>query len=169
MCAFDLRDVCKSWTSGHSLVDFRFHDICSNCFPLLHSAQIRAGNLVARSTGLRQTSSTVMLPQVEGLIVNASRCSQRWPVHATHVVITLALTLLGVFDDSVLNSPRVVWQLHLCFWSNNVSLSGARLAIEWSQVRNLVPWHLMATSTITSSLVQSSTRSSGRALVVQLE
>ena len=106
MCAFVLRDVCKSWTSGHSPVVFRFHDICSDCFHLLHAAQIRAGTLVAFSTGLRQTSSTVMLPQVAGLIVDASRRTQCWPVHATPVVITLALTTFGVFDDSVLNSPR---------------------------------------------------------------
>ena len=125
--------------------------------------------LSSRSTSLRQTSSTVMLPQVAGLIVNASRCTQRWPVHATPVVITLTLTTLGVFDDSVLGSPRVVWQLHLCLKSNSVSLSGAGLAIEWSPVRNLLPWLSMATSTISGSLVQCSTRSSGRPLVVQLE
>ena len=28
---------------------------------------------------------------------------------------TLAIITLGVFDDSVMNSPRVVWQLHL-YW-----------------------------------------------------
>ena len=122
MCAFVLRDVCKSWTSGNTPVDFRSHDICSDCFHLLHAAQIRAGTHIARSTALRQTSSTVMLPQVAGLIVHASRCTQRWLVHATPVVITFALTTLGVFDDSVLNSPRAVWQLHLCSRSNNVSL-----------------------------------------------
>ena len=81
MCAFVLRDVCKSWTSGHSPVDVRIHDICSDCLPLLHAAQIRAGTLVARSTSLRQTSSTGMLPQVAGLVVNPSRCTQHWPVH----------------------------------------------------------------------------------------
>ena len=41
--------------------------------------------------------------------------SQRWSVHATPVVSTLALMTLGVFDDTVSNSPRVVWQLHL-YW-----------------------------------------------------
>ena len=56
-----------------------------------------------------------MLPQVASLLVHSSRCTQRWPVHATPVVITLALTTLGVFDDSVMNSPRVVWQLQL-YW-----------------------------------------------------
>ena len=115
MCALVLRDVSKSSTSGHSPVDFQFHDICSDCFHLLHAAQIRAGTLVARSTGLRQTSSTVMLPQVAGLLVRSSRCTQRWLVHATPVVITVALRTPGVFDDSDVNSPRVVWQLHLCW------------------------------------------------------
>ena len=45
-----------------------------------------------RSTSLRQTSSTVMLRQVAGLLVHASRCTQRWPVrvHATPDVITLS-------------------------------------------------------------------------------
>ena len=114
MCALFLRYVCKSWTSGHTPVDLRSHDIGSDCFLLLHPAHIRAGTLVARSTALRQTNSTAMLPQVAGLIVNALRCTQSWPVHATPVVITLALTTPGVFDDSVLNSPHVVWQLHLC-------------------------------------------------------
>ena len=32
--------------------------------------------------------------------------------------------------------------------------SSSRLTVEWSPVRNLVPWHSMATSNITSSLVQ---------------
>ena len=169
MCAFVLRDVCKSWTSGNTPVDFRSHDICSDCFHLLHAAQVRAGTHIARSTALRQTSSTVMLPQVAGLIVHASRCTQRWLVHATPVVITFALTTLGVFDDSVLNSPRAVWQLHLCSRSNNVSLSGARLTIAWSSVRNLLPWHSMATSTIASSLMQSPTHTTGRTHVVQFE
>ena len=71
MRALFLHDVYKSWSSSRSPVDFRYHDICSDCFPLLHAAQIRAGTLVARSTSLRQTSSTVMLPQVAGLFVNA--------------------------------------------------------------------------------------------------
>ena len=114
MCAFVQRDVCKSWTSGQSPVDFRIHDICSDCFSLLHEAQIRAGTLVGRSTSLRQTSSTVMLPQVAGLVVNPSRCTQHWPVHDTPADSTLALTTLRVFDDSVINSPRVVWRLYQC-------------------------------------------------------
>ena len=59
------------------------HDICSDCFSLLHAAQIGAGTLVARTTNLRQTSSTVMLPQIADLFVHASRYTQRWPVHAT--------------------------------------------------------------------------------------
>ena len=63
----------------HSPVDFRILDICSDCFALLHAAQIRAGTLVARFTSLRQTSSTVMLPQVAGLVVDPSRCTQHWP------------------------------------------------------------------------------------------
>ena len=32
LCAFVLRAVCKLWTSSHSPVDFRIHDICSDCF-----------------------------------------------------------------------------------------------------------------------------------------
>ena len=67
------------------------------------SAQVRAGTLVARSTGLRQLTSTLMLPHIVGLFVHASRCTQRRPVHATPVVITLALIALGVFDNSVIN------------------------------------------------------------------
>ena len=42
-----LRVVCKSWTSGHSTADSWLHDICSDCFPLLHAALVGAGTLVA--------------------------------------------------------------------------------------------------------------------------
>ena len=55
-----------------------------------------------------------MLPQIAGLFVNPSRCTRHWPLHTTPVVIALALTTFRVFDDSVLISPHVVWQLHLC-------------------------------------------------------
>ena len=48
-CAFVLRDVCKLWTSGQCPVDFRFLDICSDCFPLVRAGQNRAGTFVARS------------------------------------------------------------------------------------------------------------------------
>ena len=96
----------------HSPVDFRILDICSDCFGLLHAPTDLSWDSRRASTSLRQTSSTVMLPEVAGLVVDPSRCTQHWPVHATPVVITLALTTLRVFDD------------------------GARLAIEWSPVRN---------------------------------
>ena len=44
-----------------------------------------------------------------------------------------------------------------------------RTTTEWLLLRNVLPWHSMATPNITSSLVQSPTGSSGRTLVVQLE
>ena len=78
-------DRSSPWASA---ADLWLHDVCSDCFPLLPAAQIRGGTLVARCTGLRQTSSTVTLPQVAGLFVHASRCTQHWPVRATLVVIT---------------------------------------------------------------------------------
>ena len=131
------------------------------------SSLFRAGTLVARSTGLRQTSSTVMLPQVAGLSVHASRCIQRCPVQATPVVITLALTTADVVSDSVMDS-RVVWQL-IYVWFEQRPFERCETAVEWSLVRNLSPGHSMATSNITSSLVQSPTRPFWRALVVQLE
>ena len=43
--------------------------VCSDCLPLLPTAQIRAGTLVAHSTGLRQTSSTVTLHQDAGFSI----------------------------------------------------------------------------------------------------
>ena len=73
MCALILRGVCKSWTSRHLALTLGFMTsarIASSCFK--RPRQI-----------LRQTSSTGMLPQVAGLFVHASRCIQRWPVHAT--------------------------------------------------------------------------------------
>ena len=50
----NLGKACAHSFLSRSPVDFRYHDICSDCFPLLHAAQIRAGTLVARSTSLRQ-------------------------------------------------------------------------------------------------------------------
>ena len=148
----------KSWTSSRSPVDFRFHDICSDCFPCVTRPRFELG-LSSRA------------PQVSAKRVRLS-CSLKSRVLSSmhHDVLNVGLsTPHGVLDGSAPNSPRVVWQLHQCSRSNNVTLSGARLAIEWSPMRNLLPWHSMATSTITSSLVQSSTRSSARTLIVQLE
>ena len=47
-----------------------------------------------------------------------------------------------VFDDSVMDSSRVAWQLHLS-WVEQSFLE--RFQTEWSLVRNLSPWHSMAT------------------------
>ena len=107
-------------SSRASAADLWLHDVCSDCFSLLPAAQVRAGTLVARCTGLRQTSSTVTLPQVAGLFVHASRCTQHWPVRATLVGITFCTN--DVLDDSVMDSSCVVWQLHLTVEQNFVVL-----------------------------------------------
>ena len=93
---------------------FWLRDLCSDCFSLLHAAQVRAGTLVARSASLRPTSSTVMLHQVAGLFVHASPCTQRWPStpHLPSSPIEPVVITLGVFDDSVMDSSRVVLWLH---------------------------------------------------------
>ena len=62
--------------------------VYSDCLLLLPAAQIRAGTLVARSTGLRQTSSTVTPPPRRGLLDHPSQCSQPWPVNAISIVTT---------------------------------------------------------------------------------
>ena len=90
---------------------------CQDILPPIVAYDICSGLLPPASRGpsltrLRQTSSIVMLHQVACLFIHTSRCTQRWPVHATPVVITLAHITL-VFGDSVMNPPHVVWQLHL--------------------------------------------------------
>ena len=102
MCAHFQRDVRKSWTSGHSPSDFRFHDICSERSPDSSWDTRRA---LHRSP---PNEFDCHAPSSRGSFRHASRCTQRWLVHATPVVITLALTTLGAFDDSVMNSPLVV-------------------------------------------------------------
>ena len=82
--------------AGPSPADSWLHDIRSDCFPLLHAAQFEP-----RSTSLRQTSSTVVLPQVAGLLVQritmcSSHTYRRHPLHQ----ITI---MLDVFDDSVVH------------------------------------------------------------------
>ena len=88
MCAIILRGVCKSWTSSHLPSTLGFMTTARIASPCFTRPRFELG-LVARSTGLRQTSSTVRLPQVAGLFVHPSRCTQRWLVHATHIVLTL--------------------------------------------------------------------------------
>ena len=114
MSALVLHGVCKSWTSSHSPADFWLRYLCSDCFSLLHAAQVRAGTLVAHSASLRSTSSTVMLHQVAGLFVHASPCTQRWPStpHLPSSPIEPVVITLGVFDDPVMDSSRVVLWLH---------------------------------------------------------
>ena len=55
-----------------------------------------------------------MLHQVAGHFVHASPCTQRWP-STTHLLsspIAPVVITLGVFDDSVMDSSRVVLCLH---------------------------------------------------------
>ena len=95
-----------------------------------------------------------MLPRVAGLFVHPSRCTKSWPKCRRHPSHQLSSCLMSSTTRSCMDSSRGVWQL------NKVSLSGPRLTVDWSLVRNLLPWHSMATSNVTSSMVQSPTRSS---------
>ena len=61
---FSVTSVGTGHQARASVVDLWTHDVCSDCVSLFPAAQVEAGTLVARSTGLRQTSSTIMLHQV---------------------------------------------------------------------------------------------------------
>ena len=118
-----------------------------------------------RSTSLRQTSSTVMLRQVAGLLVHPSRCTQRWSVrvHAKPDVITLStsghhawcLRRLGhrLFSCRLVAASEFVW--------GKVSKSCSR------HVRDLSPWHSMANSSA-KTFVSPPSRAPGRTPVLQL-
>ena len=98
-----------------------------------------------------------MLHQVAGLFVNASSCTQRWPStpHLPSPIEPVVITQ-SVFDDSVMDSSRVVLWLHPSSVGqglDKVSLNCLR------PVRHPLPWHSMATSSITNSLVQNLRRS----------
>ena len=64
--------------------------VCSDCFPLLPAAQIRAGTRIARSTSLRQTNSTAVSHQTAGFsiihhnIVNLARQHHLYRRHPAH-------------------------------------------------------------------------------------
>ena len=62
--------------------------------------------------------------------------------------------MLDVFDDLVVHGLLLSSGSCTLAELNEVSLSGSRRTVEWLLVRNLLPWHSMATN-ITSSLVQS--------------
>ena len=169
MCTLLLLGVCNSWTSSHSPADFWLRDMCSDCLPLLHAAQVRAGTLVARSAGLRTASSTVMLHQVARLFVHSSPCTQRWPCtpHLPSSPIEPVVITLGVFDDSVASelSSRLVSSMTRS-WTLQASPCGCirvrleRVSLNCSRPRrDPLPWHFMATSSITHSLVQNLRRS----------
>ena len=114
MCALILRGVCQSWTSGHLPSPLGFMTSARIASPCFTRPRFELGLFVARSTGLRQTSSTVMLPQVAGLFVHPSRCTQRWPVHATyrcHPLRQLSSCLMSSTTRPCMDSSRVVWQL----------------------------------------------------------
>ena len=92
MCALVLRGVCKSWMSGHSPADpptcgfMTSARIASSCvtrprFELGHSS--RAPSVSAKRVRLSCSLKSRFF------FVHASRCTKRWPVHATHVVVTL--------------------------------------------------------------------------------
>ena len=105
------RGVDDWWTTSHSLwasaIDLCVHAVCSDCFPLFPAAQIRAGTLVARSTSLRQTSSTAVSHQAAGFsiihhnVVNLgpSTPSLSSPAGASAMImLRLSMPLLDVSD-----------------------------------------------------------------------
>ena len=89
MCALVLRGVCTSWTSGHLPLTPGFMTSARIASPCFTRPKFELGLSSRAPEVSAEQSSTVMLPQVAGLFVQASRCTQRWSVHATHIVVTL--------------------------------------------------------------------------------
>ena len=153
MCALVLRGVCKSWTSGHlpSTLGFMTSaQIASPCFTrprfelgLLHSSQPNELDCHASSSRGSLRSSITMY----STLACPRHTYRRHPLHK------LSSCLMSSTTRSRVDSSRFVDL-------NKVSLSGSRLTVEWSHVPNLLPWHSMVTSNITSSVDQSATRSS---------
>ena len=92
--------------TGHqaraSVVDLWTRDVCSDCVSPFPAAQVWAGTLVARSTSLRQTSSTVMLHQVANSPIIRHDVFDGGP--STPYFSLPMVIMLGVFDDSVTDS-----------------------------------------------------------------